>query len=52
MDNKIEVLGFKAYIDSVDDILNRINELKKDGEVIQLLNADAIAGERVSHEEL
>ncbi len=46
MDNKIEVLGFKAYIDSVDDILNRINELKKDGEVIQLLNADAIAGER------
>lgn len=44
MYNKIEILGFKAYIDSVDSILSKIDEIKKDGEIIQLLNADAIAG--------
>ena len=43
MDN-VKILGFKATIDSVGQTLNQIDELKKDGEIIQLLNADAIAG--------
>nr|WP_295116067.1 KEOPS complex subunit Cgi121 [uncultured Methanobrevibacter sp.] len=43
MDN-LQILGFKASIDSVDNTLNQIDEIKRDGEIIQLLNADAIAG--------
>ena len=42
MDN-IQILGFKAMIDSVGDTLDRINSIKKDGEIIQLLNADSVA---------
>lgn len=42
MDN-IQILGFKGMIDSVEDTLDRINSIKKDGEIIQLLNADSIA---------
>ncbi|WP_305557178.1 KEOPS complex subunit Cgi121 [Methanobrevibacter sp. V74] len=41
MDNII-ILGFKASIDSVGDILNKINSIKQDGEIIQLLNAESI----------
>lgn len=44
MDMDIKILGFKAVIESVDDILAEINSLKSNDEVIQLLNADAIAG--------
>ena len=44
---KIKVLGFKGNIDSVSKTLDKINSLKNsDDEIIQLLNADAIAGLR------
>ena len=42
MDNVV-ILGFKAQIDNVNDTLNLIDSIKKDGEIIQLLNADSIA---------
>ncbi|WP_462316122.1 KEOPS complex subunit Cgi121 [Methanobrevibacter sp.] len=42
MDN-IQILGFRAHIDSVGDTLDEINSIKQDGEIIQLLNADSIA---------
>ena len=42
----LQILGFKGEIDSVGDTLNRINSIKKDSQIIQLLNADAIAGIR------
>lgn len=41
LDN-LKILGFRANIDSVGDTLSRIDEIKKDDEIIQLLNADAI----------
>ncbi len=43
MDN-LQILGFRTTIASVGDTLNKINGIKKDGEIIQLLNADAVAG--------
>ena len=42
----LQILGFKGNIASVSDTLNYINSIKKDSEVIQLLNADAVAGRR------
>ena len=42
MDN-IQILGFKATIDSVGETLDLINGIKGEGEIIQLLNADSIA---------
>lgn len=41
MDN-IQILGFKAKINSVSETLDLIDGIKKDGEIIQLLNADSI----------
>ena len=41
MDN-IQILGFRANIDSVGDVLGKINSIKDDGEIIQLLNADSV----------
>ena len=41
--NNVQILGFKAQIDSVGDTLDFIDSVKKDGEIIQLLNADSIA---------
>ena len=41
MDN-IQILGFRANIDSVGDVLDEINSIKDDGEMIQLLNADSV----------
>lgn len=41
MDN-VEVLGFRANINSVGETLDLIDEIKQDGEIIQLLNADNI----------
>ena len=38
----IKILGFTATIDSVGDILDKIDLIKQDGEIIQLLNADSI----------
>jgi KEOPS complex subunit Cgi121 len=42
MDN-IKILGFTASIDSIGDVLDEIDSIKREGEIIQLLNADAIA---------
>ena len=39
----LKILGFRATIDSVEDTLNQIDNIKKDDEIIQLLNANAIA---------
>ena len=44
MDN-IKILGFRANIVSVGETLSKIGDIKKDGEIIQLLNADAVAGQ-------
>ena len=44
MDN-IKILGFRANIGSVGETLSKIGDIKKDGEIIQLLNADAVAGQ-------
>ena len=41
MDN-IQILGFKATINSIEETLNLIDSIKEDGEIIQLLNADSI----------
>lgn len=41
MDN-IQIFGFKATINSVGETLDLIDGFKKDGEIIQLLNADAV----------
>ncbi|WP_405315105.1 KEOPS complex subunit Cgi121 [Methanobrevibacter sp.] len=41
MDN-IQILGFRANIDSVGEVLGKINSIKGDGEIIQLLNADSV----------
>jgi len=42
MDN-LEILGFRSTIDSVGETLSQIDGIKNEGEIIQLLNADAIA---------
>lgn len=39
----IKILGFRGNIASINDTLGEVNSFKKDGEIIQLLNADAIA---------
>ena len=41
MDN-IQIFGFNASIDSVGDTLDKIDSIRQDGEIIQLLNADSI----------
>lgn len=38
----IQILGFRASIDSVGDVLDEINSIKDNGEIIQLLNADSV----------
>ena len=42
MDN-IQIFGFKASIDSIQNTLDLIDNIKEDGEIIQLLNADVVA---------
>ena len=42
----LKIIGLKGKIDSVTDTLNQLNSIKKDSEIIQLLNADAVAGKR------
>lgn len=42
----LQILGFKGEIVSVGETLSQINSIKKDSEIIQLLNADAVAGKR------
>lgn len=43
MDN-LKVLGFKARVGSVNETLDSIASIKEEDEIIQLLNADSIAG--------
>ena len=38
----VQILGFKATINSLEETLNLINSIRKDDEIIQLFNADAI----------
>ncbi len=38
----VEILGFTASVNSVAETLDLIDSIKKDGEIIQLLNADSI----------
>jgi KEOPS complex subunit Cgi121 len=42
MDN-VQILGFRGSINSVGETLDLIDSIKKDGEIIQLINADSIA---------
>lgn len=44
MDN-LKLVGFRTHIDSVEETLKEINSVTKSGEIIQLLNADSIAGD-------
>lgn len=44
LDN-LKILGFRANIDSVGDTLSWIDTIKKDDEIIQLMNADAIVSQ-------
>lgn len=41
----VQILGFKATINSIEETLNLINSIRKDDEIIQLFNADAIVSE-------
>ena len=41
MDN-IQILGFKANINSINETLSQIDSIKEDGEIIQLVNADSV----------
>ena len=40
--DSIQILGFRAVIDSVGDVIDKINSIKNDDEIIQLLNADSV----------
>lgn len=39
----VQILGFRASINSIGETLDLIDSIKKEGEIIQLLNADSIA---------
>lgn len=43
--SNVQILGFRATINSLEETLNLINSIRKDDEIIQLFNADAIASE-------
>lgn len=48
--DSLQILGFRATIDSVEGTLDIIDGIRKDGEIIQLLNADSIASkDHVAH---
>ncbi len=38
----IQILGFRGHIDSIADTLKQIDSIRAEGEIIQLLNADAV----------
>ena len=42
--DNLKILGFRGTVDSVGETLDLIDSIKKDGEIIQLLDADSIAG--------
>ena len=41
----VQILGFRATINSLEETLNLINSIRKDDEIIQLFDADAIVSE-------
>lgn len=43
-DFDILILGYSGYVESVEDVLSDIDELKDENSVVQLINADLIAG--------
>ena len=40
--SNVQILGFRGTINSLEETLNLINGIRKDDEIIQLFNADAI----------
>ena len=40
--SNVQILGFRGTINSLEETLNLINSIRKDDEIIQLFNADAI----------
>ena len=40
--SNVQILGFRGTINSLEETLNLINSIRKDNEIIQLFNADAI----------
>ncbi len=46
MDHKIKISGFSIVVEDVPDLITKINSLTGDSCVIQLLNAEGIAGEK------
>lgn len=50
MEHKVQVMGFSTTITNVIELINKINALNRDSCIIQLLNADGIAGkEHILH---
>lgn len=39
----IQIFGFRGHIDSIADTLKQIDSIRAEGEIIQLLNADAVS---------
>lgn len=50
MEHKVRVLGFSKVIEDIPDLIGNVNSVTGDSCVVQLLNADGIAGkEHVLH---
>lgn len=50
MEHQIQILGFSTTIDDVPQLIEKINSITGDSCVVQLLNADGIAGkEHILH---
>lgn len=45
MEHKIQVLGFSKVVEDIPDLIGKVNNITSNSCVIQLLNADGIAGE-------
>lgn len=45
MEHEIQVLGFSTVVEDVPDLIGKVNDITSNSRVIQLLNADGIAGE-------
>ncbi|HTX60927.1 MAG TPA: KEOPS complex subunit Cgi121 [Methanobacterium sp.] len=45
MQGKIQVSGFSVFLEDVPNIIRKVNSLTDNSGVVQLLNADGIAGE-------
>lgn len=46
MEHEIRVLGFSTAVGDIPDLIKKMNDITSDSCVIQLLNADGIAGEK------